>query len=242
MGWGAQKGIHLFSQKRNDILSATNLQSKQSASTDNLRMNMFKAGMDITLERNRLSTHALLRGWKAGAYLLMEMPDLRWKQNDPTPMVGRVSTGGNYYGFTTKYMGVLPEINLVILEYPEDIIENILRTTERFAVTIPVTLTARHKEKESTYQSVMTELSEGGCLLRSSRKFHDNETYTLSGAFPAGESFSGILMTALSSKGLQTPKGSQDMFEIRCRFDSIPPEDEQALLRFIGMVKTVYGS
>jgi hypothetical protein len=204
-------------------------------------MNMFKPGMDITLERNRLSAHALLRGWKERGYLLMEMPDLRWKQYDPNPIVARVTTGGNYYGFTTKYIGILPEINLVILEYPEDIIENILRTTERFAVTIPVTLTARHKDKESEYQAVMTELSKGGCLLRSSRKFHDNETYTLSGDFPAGGRFSGILMTALSSKGLDGPKGSEDMFEIRCRFDSIPPEDEQALSRFIAMVKTVHG-
>lgn len=196
---------------------------------------MFKAGMEITLERNRLSTRALLRGWKDGAYLLMEMPDLRWKQNDPNPIVGRVSAGGSYYGFTTKYMGALPEINLVILDYPEDIIENVLRTAERYAVTIPVTLTGRNKGKEFTYQGVITDLSKGGCLLISSRQFSVNETYTLSGAFPAGELFSGILITVLSSKG---PEGR---FEIRCRFDSIPPGDEQALLRFLGMVKTVHG-
>lgn len=202
---------------------------------------MFRAGMEITLERNRLSARALLRGWKDEAYLLMEMPDLRWKQNDPNPIVGRVSAGGSYYGFTTRYIGALPEINLVILEYPGDIIENVLRMAERYAVTIPATLTARHKEKEFTYQGVITDLSKGGCLLISSRPFSVNETYTLSGAFPAGERFSGILMTALSSSGSDGAKGSEGRFEMRCRFDSIPPDDERALSRFLDMLKTVHG-
>lgn len=196
---------------------------------------MFKTGMEITLERNRLSARALVRGWKDGAYILMEMPDLRWKQNDPTPIVGRASRGGKYYGFTTKYMGALPEINLVILEYPEDIVDSVLRTAERYPVTLPVTLTAKNKGKEFTYQGVITDLSKGGCLIRSQRPFNVNETFTLSGAFPTGESFSGILLTALASEG------SEGKFEIRCRFDSIPPEDERALSRFLGVVKTVHG-
>lgn len=191
--------------------------------------------MEITLERNRLSTRALLRGWRDGAYLLMEMPDLRWKQNDPNLIVARVSAGGSYYGFTTRRIGVLPEINLVILEYPDDIIKNVLRTTERFAVTIPVTLTARNKGEEFTYQGVITDLSKGGCLLISSRHFGVSETYTISGVFPGGESFSGILMTPLSSSG------SDGRFEMRCRFDSIPPGDARALLQFLVMVKTVNG-
>jgi hypothetical protein len=196
---------------------------------------MFKTGMEITLERNRLSARALVRGWKNGVYILMEMPDLRWKQNDPNPIVGRTSSEGKYYGFTTKYIGALPEVNLIILEYPDDIIDNVLRTTERYAVTLPVTLTARNRGKEFTYQGVITDLSKGGCLVRSSQRFTANEAYIISGNFPTGESFSGILMTALSCEG------SEGRFESRCRFDSTPPEDEQALLRFIGLVKTVYG-
>lgn len=196
---------------------------------------MFKAGMEITLERNRLSARALVRGWKDGAYILMEMPDLRWKQNDPSPIVARTSLDGKYYGFTTKYIGALPEVNLVILEYPEDIVDSILRTAERYCVTLPVTLTAKNRGKEFTYQGVITDLSKGGCLIRSSRNFHVNETFTLSGTFPSGESYTGILMTSL---GADETGGK---FENRCRFDSIPPEDEQALLRFLGVIKTVYG-
>ncbi|MBF0635559.1 MAG: PilZ domain-containing protein [Nitrospinae bacterium] len=197
---------------------------------------MFKSGMEITLERNRLSARALVRGWKDGAYILMEMPDLRWKQNDQSPIVGRASRGGKYYGFTTKYLGVLPEINIVILEYPEDIVDSVLRTTERYPVTLPVTLSAKNKGKEFTYQGVITDLSKGGCLIRSQRSFSVNETFTLSGSFPTGESFSGILLTALASNG------SDGKFEIRCRFDSVPPDDERSLSRFLGMVKTVHGA
>lgn len=171
----------------------------------------------------------------------MEMPDQRWKQSDPNPIVCRVSMGGSYYGFTTKYMGALPEINLVMLEYPEDIIENLLRTSERYAVTLPVTLTARYKAKEFTYQAVITDLSKGGCLLMSSRQFSVNETYTISGLFPAGDSFSGILLTVLSASDPDGTKGADGRFKMRCRFDSVPPEDEQALSRFLGMVKAVHG-
>lgn len=196
---------------------------------------MFKTGMDITLERNRLSAHALVRGWKNGVYILMEMPDLRWKQNDPDPIVARAFSKGKYYGFTTKFMGVLPEVNLVILEYPEDIIDNTLRAAERYAVTLPVKLTARYKGSSFEYEGMITDISKGGCLLRSSRALKINDTYILSGTFPAGETFSGILLTTLTSEG------SNGRFENRCRFDSIPPEDELALSRFLGMVKTVHG-
>ena len=196
---------------------------------------MFETGMEMTLERNRLSARALLRGWKDGAYMLMEMPDLRWKQNDPSPIVARTFRKGKYYGFTTKYVGALPEVNLVILEYPEDIIDNAMRAAERYAVTLPVKLATKYKGASFEYEGIITDISKGGCLLRSSRALKVNDTYIISGTFPAGENFGGILLTTL------TAEGSEGRFENRCRFDSIPPEDERALSRFLGMVKTVHG-
>jgi hypothetical protein len=196
---------------------------------------MFNAGAEITLERDRMSSRAIVRGWREDAYLLLEVPDLRWKQKSADPIVCRMSHSGKYYGFTTNFIASLQEINLGVFEYPADIIDNTLRSAERYQVTIPVKLTAKFKNNTFEYEGLITDISKGGCLLKSSRALKSNETFTLSGTFPTKESFDNIVMTALSSEGHDAH------FVVRCRFDVVPPEAEQAIARFLKLVETSLG-
>ncbi|MBI4666544.1 MAG: PilZ domain-containing protein [Nitrospinae bacterium] len=196
---------------------------------------MFEADMEITLERERASVRAHVRGWKDGGYILVDVPDARWKQKDENPLVARLASSGKYYGFTTRAIGFMPEINLLILEYPEDIVDTSLRTAERFTITLPVTMTMAVKDKRYDYPGLITDISKHGCRIACGRPFNVSERLALSGQFPQGDKFEKIMFTIISASGGEGKffYGGQLTFPAK--------EDEKALVEFMKRVKIAYG-
>jgi len=147
----------------------------------------FRAGQELTMERSGHTARTTLRGWKAGHYLLMDMPDASWAADDKSPIIGRLSGNGVYYGFNSEFIGALREFKLLIIRFPEDITETSYRKSERFNATLPVTVITESPEGKREEKGVITDISDGGCQLACHSSFAKDSTLFLGLNLPTGQ-------------------------------------------------------
>jgi len=159
------------------------------------RISGFEVGAELHLERERVSATTKLRGWKEGVYIIVDIPDGRWRIKDTNPIICRLLADGKYYGFTTLWLGVLPEINLMMLEYPDDIVDTSLRDDKRFTVSLPISIVRNHDGRRDEFPALMTDLSVKGCQIVSPSAVNTNDKLELSGGLPGGESFKDVIFT-----------------------------------------------
>ncbi|MBI5814315.1 MAG: PilZ domain-containing protein [Nitrospinae bacterium] len=156
------------------------------------KISAIAVGVEMHMERAPLSADTHIRGWKDGVYILVDAPDGRWKVKDPTPIVCRLFEEGKYYGFMAAMFATLPELNLLLIEYPDEIVDTSVREEERFKVSLPVTITAVIKESQVDFPGIVIDLSQNGCQLISSKPVNVNDRLLLAGGFPGGQIFKDI--------------------------------------------------
>lgn len=124
---------------------------------------MFEAGRSLTLEREGLKDKTVLRGWKSGQYMLVDIPSGLWGTPSTAPIIGKLSSAGVARDFKTEFLGVLRELKLLILKYPSNIVDTTNRASSRFHTTLPVTVLGGDSGGEERNKGVITNISEGGC-------------------------------------------------------------------------------
>ncbi len=153
---------------------------------------LFEAGQELSLERGSSTAKTILRGWKSGQYLMVDMPSAHWSAADKTPIIGRLFIEDTYYGFTTQYLGVLRELKLLILRYPEDKVDTSYRKSSRIGGALPVTIMYESAAGKEEDKGVITNISEEGCQIVCSRSFQVNDKLLLSVDFPTGSRIENI--------------------------------------------------
>jgi c-di-GMP-binding flagellar brake protein YcgR len=151
---------------------------------------MFIPGIEVGLEGEGGNVRSSVRGWRTGKYFLIDAPGGAWRK----PMgevVCRFETGGVYYGFATQWLGLLPELNLLMFSYPapEDVMESRFRADQRYDITLPVAVYRRRVDGgEAVHmdEGVLADLSRGGCRLHCPRVFASGDKVYLKGHLPMG--------------------------------------------------------
>jgi len=124
---------------------------------------MFKAGRSLTLERGGVKARTVLRGWKNGQYLLVDIPGGLWTAPSTAPILCQIFSAGAARGFKTEFVGVLRELKLLVLKYPSDIVDATNRSSSRFNTTLPVSVLGGRDGDEEWGRGVITNISKGGC-------------------------------------------------------------------------------
>lgn len=186
------------------------------------------------MEREGANCKATVRGWKEDDYLLVETPDPKWRHKTNDDIIGRLTHGGKYYGFTTSMIGILPEISMIVLRYPDDVVDTTLRESDRHEVTLPVKITYMTGANPHVYTGVITDISMGGCKLMSQKYFNADDVVFLSGMFPTGRIFEKIGFIIKSVRGV-------DKFEYGGMLRIPLASDREALAGFMDKMKQLKG-
>ncbi len=126
---------------------------------------MFKAGRSLTLERGGRKVGTVLRGWKKSQYLLVDIPGGLWTAPSKEPILCKLFSAGAARGFKTQFLGVLRELELLILKYPSDIVDKTNRSSPRFNTTLPVSVLGGPDGAQERGEGVITNISKGGCQI-----------------------------------------------------------------------------
>ncbi|VAX21760.1 hypothetical protein MNBD_NITROSPINAE04-2379 [hydrothermal vent metagenome] len=126
---------------------------------------MFEAGRSLTLERGGLKVRTVLRGWKESQYLLVDIPGGLWTTPSKEPILCKLFSAGAARGFKTQFLGVLRELQLLILKYPSNIVDKTNRSSSRFNTTLPVSVLGGPDGEQERGKGVITNISKGGCQI-----------------------------------------------------------------------------
>lgn len=184
---------------------------------------MFEIGQELTLEQGRLHARSFVRGWKEGSYLLVDIPDKGWNTRDPSEMIARMFHEGAYHGFTTYIMGAYLEIGLMALQYPDETIDTSYRESERFPVTVPMTIYRTVGDKVAEWEGVITDISKNGCQLMCQRSMHIDSVVFLRGHFTDASGFETI-GCVIKSRDI---RAGQYLYGVR--FEITSDSDKEAL-------------
>ncbi|VAX21753.1 hypothetical protein MNBD_NITROSPINAE04-2377 [hydrothermal vent metagenome] len=189
----------------------------------------FKTGQEIILEKDSKPTKSKLRGWRIGHYLLVDTPDISWTSQN-APIIGRFFGEATYYGFSTRVLGLLREVNLLALGYPDDIVETSSRKHLRFDTTIPVEIVNKDGSIDEKITGVIINISETGCQLVCAKPYNVDGKLYLRIHFPTGSHIENIGCI------LRSVAKVSDKFSYGVLFDIIDDDELIPLKEFINTV------
>jgi len=188
----------------------------------------FESGQEVSLEQAGETAKTILRGWKEGRYIIVDLPaEGAWRQGGREPIIGRLLGEGSYCGFTTEHVGVIIEFKLLILKYPMDIVGTPFRKSARFDTAMPVKITRKTAKGAVEDTGVVTNISQSGCRLVCSKPYKPLAKLDLLINFPAGTSIEKIPCI------LRSMEQHSDKYVYGVEFDIIDEDDLQPLSEYL---------
>lgn len=196
---------------------------------------MFTAGQEIQIEgeKGRFKSH--IRGWRKGAFLLIDMDytsEVGANLKVGQEIVARFFMGGEPFGFITQPVHFLYNHDIAVLSYPEVVERNSERRNERFPVRSPVDILqvlAGHELEE--WRGVIRDVSLSGVRLISPRPVAVNETLFLTFTLPPDEEVDNVQATVHRVSKIQ------EGYEIGLDFAFLSNENKEALAEFIDLAQ-----
>lgn len=197
---------------------------------------MFQPDQEISLEKEKGFARTSVRGWRKGAYLLVDIPEGGWNTRDRSEIVARLFHEGAYHGFTTRILGAFIEIGLMALAWPEETIDTSYRESERFPVTAPVTMYRTVGDKTLEWEGLIIDISRDGCQVICEKPLQLDTFLFLKGPFPDGSAFETIGFV-IKSRDMVSGR-----YRYGGRFEMTGDEDERALAAFLKRLSVYRGA
>ncbi|MBI5814423.1 MAG: PilZ domain-containing protein [Nitrospinae bacterium] len=159
-----------------------------------------EVGADVSLESERGKAMSRIMGWKTGAYLLMDAKDKRLTLKQGEKVVARTLCGGAYYGFSSEFLGPMPEIAALVFRYPENIIESSIGASARVAVVLPVSVSRTQAPTAMRLEGVITALGGTGFKMLCDMAFSPGDTAYVTGSLPTGKKLDSVSFTVVQAE------------------------------------------
>lgn len=148
-----------------------------------------QTGLEIILERflengHKVRLKTYIVGYEDTGYLLVKTPKVNRSEyshfSAGTPLKACFRLNGQAFSIQTRVMRHMAEpFHLTFLDFPSRANELCLRKSQRFDISLPLTITGMEGTK-----TMMRDISEGGALLQSRRSFKIGETLLCSFDLP----------------------------------------------------------
>jgi c-di-GMP-binding flagellar brake protein YcgR len=174
---------------------------------------IFKRGLEIALDDSHSKLNTTLCGWKPGKYLLIEAPAGR-SIRENVSLVGRFFHDGCYYGFGVESLGLLPEAHMLVLKYPDDIVNSSVRQGSRLEVALPATVFRGASPADPAHNALITDLSAGGLNYSCFMMFNVGETVGVIGALSPEQPDKALrfIVRSMKTVGVKHEYGGQFVF------------------------------
>ncbi|MBF0292422.1 MAG: flagellar brake domain-containing protein [Nitrospinae bacterium] len=174
---------------------------------------IFKRGLEILLDDSHSKLRTTLCGWKTGKYLLIEEPAGR-NVREGVSLVARFSHDGCYYGFNVEALGHLPEAHILVLKYPDDIMQSCVRKNSRLEVALPVNIFRGDKPSDALNDALITDLSAGGLNFSCFMSLNVGETVGVVGALEPEhpEMALSFIVRSVKTVGMKYEYGGEFVF------------------------------
>ncbi len=200
-------------------------------------------GLKVTVKIRGDSYDTLIRGWKPGVFILVDVPMSgadHIKVVPETSIFCRFLSTGSLVTCATVVISVLKQpLNIMVLEFPSRYDKIELRKSTRLTTSLPAVYykLGRSEEKNVRFKATVRDLNLKGALLSSSIKLDVPSRIALSIKLSVSEKITNVV-SIVQNLAKEKNENNEDFYLIGVEFKNLQGQDKSKLMLYIDAKKS----
>ena len=192
-------------------------------------------GQKVTITVRGEVFSVLVRGWRQGQYIILDLPRVGVEDFRIAPQTGiqvHFTKEGLFVNFkTTSILSFVQAITLLIIEYPRTFDSHNLHKHERFKANFPVRFHYEDDGQKIEDSGIVRDISESGILFTHSKQVFKENKLCLNFDIPSCGSIQNQMTDIRNIR--KNPKSETSPFVTGIKWRDISPETEETIMKLV---------
>ena len=192
-------------------------------------------GQKVTITVRGEVFTVLVRGWRQGQYVLLDLPRVGVEDFKIPPQIGiqvHFTKAGLFVSFkTTSILSFVQAISFLVIEYPRSFDSHNLRKHERFKANFPVRYHYEENGKKIEDSGIVRDISVSGILLTHTKQLVKENKLCLNFDIPSCGSIQNQMTEIRNIR--KNPKSETSPFVTGIKWRDISPETEASITKLV---------
>ena len=192
-------------------------------------------GQKVTITVRGEVFTVIVRGWRQGQYVLLDLPRVGVEDFKIPPQIGiqvHFTKEGLFVSFkTTSILSFVQAISFLVIEYPRSFDSHNLRKHERFKANFPLRYHYEEDGKKIEDSGIVRDISESGLLFTHTKQVFKENKLCLNFAIPSCGSIQNQMVEIRNIR--KNPKSETSPFVSGIKWRDISPETEESITKLV---------
>ena len=194
-----------------------------------------KLGQKVTITVRGEVFTVIVRGWRQGQYVLLDLPRVGVEDFKIPPQIGiqvHFTKAGLFVSFkTTSILSFVQAVSFLVIEYPRSFDSHNLRKHERFKANFPLRYHYEEDGKKIEDSGIVRDISESGILFTHTKQVFKENKLCLNFDIPSCGSIQNQMVDIRNIR--KNPKSETSPFVTGIRWRDISPETEESITKLV---------
>ena len=192
-------------------------------------------GQKVTITVRGEVFTVLVRGWRQGQYVLLDLPRVGVEDYKIPPQIGiqvHFTKVGLFVNFkTTSILSFVQAISFLVIEYPRSFDSHNLRKHERFKANFPLRYHYEEDGQKIEDSGIVRDISESGLLFTHTKQVFKENKLCLNFDIPSCGSIQNQMVDIKNIR--KNPKSETSPFVTGIKWRDISPETEESIKKLV---------
>ena len=192
-------------------------------------------GQKVTITVRGEVFTVLVRGWRQGQYVLLDLPRVGVEDFKIPPQIGiqvHFTKAGLFVSFkTTSILSFVQAISFLVIEYPRSFDSHNLRKHERFKANFPLRYHYEEDGQKIEESGIVRDISESGLLFTHTKQVFKENKLCLNFDIPSCGSIQNQMVDIRNIR--KNPKSETSPFVTGIKWRDISPETEESIKNLV---------
>ena len=192
-------------------------------------------GQKVTITVRGEVFTVLVRGWRQGQYVLLDLPRVGVEDFKIPPQIGiqvHFTKAGLFVSFkTTSILSFVQAISFLVIEYPRSFDSHNLRKHERFKANFPLQYYYEEDGQKIEESGIVRDISESGLLFTHTKQVFKENKLCLNFDIPSCGSIQNQMVDIRNIR--KNPKSETSPFVTGIKWRDISPETEESIKNLV---------
>jgi hypothetical protein len=192
-------------------------------------------GQKVTMTVRGEVFTVLVRGWRQGQYVLLDLPRVGVEDFKIPPQIGikvNFTKAGLFVSFkTTSILSFIQAISFLVIEYPRSFDSHNLRKHERFKANLPLRYHYEEGGQKIEGSGIVRDISVSGILFTHTKQVLKENKLCLSFDIPSCGNIQNQMIDIRNIR--KNPKSETSPFVTGIKWRDISPETEQSITKLV---------
>ena len=194
-----------------------------------------KLGQKVTITVRGEVFTVLVRGWRQGQYVLLDLPRVGVEDFKIPPQIGiqvHFTKAGLFVSFkTTSILSFVQAISFLVIEYPRSFDSHNLRKHERFKANFPLRYHYEEDGQKIEDSGIVRDISESGLLFTHTKQVFKENKLCLNFDIPSCGSIQNQMTEIRNIR--KNPKSETSPFVTGIKWRDISSETEESIKKLV---------